>query len=256
MNYERIYSEFIADRRTLESALTGYTERHHILPRSLGGTDCADNLIRLTAEDHIFAHLLLAKVHGGKQWAPLIVMLQPARRVGIKCKGRRARRIAALARRKNGEAQTGKSRPDVSAKLKGRIFSPEHRARLSASRTGWKDCEATRLKKSAASTGRRWSDQSRAKLSAKRMGAANPAKRPEVRAKIAAKANNSGVNNPRHDKTVRTFIHADGRVERLTKFEMAAKHGLNRACLNYVISGERNATKGWTAPKESSSRRD
>ena len=65
MNYQRIYDEFIADRREKESSLTGYTENHHIIPRSLGGNNSKENLIRLTAQDHYFAHELLAKIHGG-----------------------------------------------------------------------------------------------------------------------------------------------------------------------------------------------
>ena len=67
MDYQRIYSEFIADRKAKPKP-EGYTERHHILPRSLGGGDVAANLIDLTAEDHFFAHLLLAKIHGGGMW--------------------------------------------------------------------------------------------------------------------------------------------------------------------------------------------
>jgi hypothetical protein len=75
MNYERIYREFIADRREREAGLTGYTESHHILPRSLGGGNGKANLIRLTAEDHFFAHLLLARIHGGTMWAPIALMI-------------------------------------------------------------------------------------------------------------------------------------------------------------------------------------
>lgn len=74
MNYKRIYDEFIKDRREKEKTLTGYTERHHILPRSIGGGDEPSNLIRLTPEDHFFAHLCLAKMHGGKLWAPVAFM--------------------------------------------------------------------------------------------------------------------------------------------------------------------------------------
>lgn len=74
MDYHRIYREFIKDRREKEPGLTGYTECHHILPRSLGGGDEPENLIRLTAEDHYFAHLLLAKMHGGRMWAAVYAM--------------------------------------------------------------------------------------------------------------------------------------------------------------------------------------
>jgi 5-methylcytosine-specific restriction endonuclease McrA len=68
MNYERIYAEFIADRRSKESALIGYTEKHHIVPSSRGGTDAPSNLIRLTPEDHIRAHILLGRIYKGKMW--------------------------------------------------------------------------------------------------------------------------------------------------------------------------------------------
>lgn len=65
---------FIEDRRKREPLLTGYTETHHIRPKCMGGTDVSENLIRLTAEDHYFAHLLLAKAHGGKNWSALHAM--------------------------------------------------------------------------------------------------------------------------------------------------------------------------------------
>lgn len=39
----------------------GYHERHHILPRCLGGTDDKDNLIDLYAQEHFIAHKLLVQ---------------------------------------------------------------------------------------------------------------------------------------------------------------------------------------------------
>ena len=44
------------------------------MPRSLGGTDDPENLIRLTPEDHYFAHCCLAKIYGGTQWASVVMM--------------------------------------------------------------------------------------------------------------------------------------------------------------------------------------
>jgi hypothetical protein len=74
MNYENIYKQFIVDRRIKEKTLTGYSEKHHILPRSLGGDDSSENLIWLSSGDHFFAHLLLAKTYGGKMWQALFLM--------------------------------------------------------------------------------------------------------------------------------------------------------------------------------------
>lgn len=68
MNYQKIYNNLIATRKN-RGLLEGYTEKHHILPKSLGGdkTD-SNNLIVLTAREHFLAHFLLAKIYGGNQW--------------------------------------------------------------------------------------------------------------------------------------------------------------------------------------------
>jgi hypothetical protein len=71
MNYQKTYSSLIAKAQA-RTALIGYKERHHILPRSMGGTDDASNLVNLTAREHFIAHYLLAKIHGGSQWLPVL----------------------------------------------------------------------------------------------------------------------------------------------------------------------------------------
>lgn len=55
-----------------------YAERHHIEPKSLGGSDAPANLITLTPEDHFFAHLLLAKIYGGGMWRAVLLMASQA----------------------------------------------------------------------------------------------------------------------------------------------------------------------------------
>lgn len=47
--------------------ISGYTENHHILPKSLGGTDNKSNLVRLTAREHFICHLLLLKMVSGQE---------------------------------------------------------------------------------------------------------------------------------------------------------------------------------------------
>ncbi len=78
MDYPKIYHNFINSRRVLEADLIksgAYYERHHILPRSLGGDDLPNNLIALNADEHLFAHLLLAKIHGGLMWLAVKAMI-------------------------------------------------------------------------------------------------------------------------------------------------------------------------------------
>lgn len=61
MNYQKIYDAIILNRQT--NKYIGYTELHHILPRSMGGSDDPSNLVRLSAREHFICHLLLYKIH-------------------------------------------------------------------------------------------------------------------------------------------------------------------------------------------------
>uniref|UniRef100_A0A173GAZ5 Putative homing endonuclease n=1 Tax=Escherichia phage UFV-AREG1 TaxID=1837867 RepID=A0A173GAZ5_9CAUD len=61
MDYEKIYNSLID--RARNRALTGYKERHHIIPKCLGGSNDASNLVDLTPEEHYVAHQLLVKIH-------------------------------------------------------------------------------------------------------------------------------------------------------------------------------------------------
>lgn len=81
MNLSALYDRFIADRRTREASLAVY-ETHHVVPRCLDGTDDAENLIRLSLQDHLFAHVLLARIHGGLLLYPLVWMLNQERYAG------------------------------------------------------------------------------------------------------------------------------------------------------------------------------
>lgn len=58
--YSRWYDSLIA--RAKDRKLEGYTEKHHIIPRSFGGSDNKDNLVKLTAREHYIAHFLLWKM--------------------------------------------------------------------------------------------------------------------------------------------------------------------------------------------------
>jgi hypothetical protein len=61
VNYQKIYDSLIS--RARNRVLEGYTEKHHIIPKCLDGTDDAANLVALTAEEHFLAHQLLVKLH-------------------------------------------------------------------------------------------------------------------------------------------------------------------------------------------------
>lgn len=65
MDYKRIYNEIIENRRN--NPIVGYGEKHHIIPKSLKGSDDYDNIVKLSAREHFICHLLLTKIHKNTQ---------------------------------------------------------------------------------------------------------------------------------------------------------------------------------------------
>ena len=65
--YTAIYYQIIdqANRRPKPEC---YTEFHHIIPKSLGGTNDPDNIVCLTAREHFVCHKLLTKMVTGNAY--------------------------------------------------------------------------------------------------------------------------------------------------------------------------------------------
>lgn len=61
MDYKKIYCSIIEHRRKCPPA--GYVEKHHVIPKSLGGNDSKENVVKLTAREHFLCHYLLAKMY-------------------------------------------------------------------------------------------------------------------------------------------------------------------------------------------------
>lgn len=70
--YTQWYFEIIEQAK--QRKVNGYSEKHHIVPRSLGGSNVRENFVVLTAREHFVCHLLLTKMVEGvakskMQWA-------------------------------------------------------------------------------------------------------------------------------------------------------------------------------------------
>jgi len=61
MDYQKVYNTLV--RRGQNRILEGYSEKHHIIPRCIGGNDEETNLVSLTPEEHYLCHLLLVKIY-------------------------------------------------------------------------------------------------------------------------------------------------------------------------------------------------
>ena len=65
MDYQRIYDQIIDRAKTRK--LEGYKEKHHIVPRCMGGSDRKENLAELTAREHFTCHQLLTFIYPGNK---------------------------------------------------------------------------------------------------------------------------------------------------------------------------------------------
>jgi len=81
MNYIKIYNNIIQNRlENRYNRYNGYTEKHHIIPRSLGGNDNEENIVHLSAREHFLCHWLLIKIHptGDKHYKLVMAFMMMA----------------------------------------------------------------------------------------------------------------------------------------------------------------------------------
>lgn len=131
MDYARIYNALIKrsiGRTKLAKTDINYVyyERHHIIPKCLGGNDAKDNLVYLTAEEHWVAHLLLVKINPGVSklvWACQAMSMSGGnnKRMNNKMFGWIRRQYSnAVSERNRGRVVTPEQREKASKALKGR----------------------------------------------------------------------------------------------------------------------------------------
>lgn len=124
VDYDR-YINFINSRPTrLKKSKQLYTENHHIIPRSLGGSNDKSNLILLTGREHFIAHLILWKAFGGKMTSAFWYMSNNKRKHSFKITSRQYEDL-----RKDQAKITGN-------RMRNRIVSDETRKKMSEARTG------------------------------------------------------------------------------------------------------------------------
>jgi len=175
--YKTWYNNITENAKTRIS--DGYTERHHIIPRSLGGSDSKENLVDLTAREHFICHWLLIKMHTGESKAKMIYALN-----GMKRNGR------------FNERYETKITSRVYEKLK-QEFSLIHSANMkgrTAHNKGVPATEEQKEKNRLAAKGRKMSPESIAKGVAKRRG---QKRTEEQKAKIAKSVKEALAKNPR-----------------------------------------------------------
>jgi hypothetical protein len=149
------------DRNWNKKTSRCYVEKHHIIPKSLGGGN-KDNLVYLTAREHFIAHMLLSKMYDGESKSKMQLALymftkNPSlnsdRKMNSysyeyakKCLASATKAIhTGLAKPKSAEhrlklslALKGKPNPASSKWMKGRVMPQETRNKISIAGKGRK----------------------------------------------------------------------------------------------------------------------
>lgn len=63
--YTKCYFSIVNRAKSRILSKSEYSERHHIIPKSLGGSNTIENLVELTAKEHFVCHHLLTKMTEG-----------------------------------------------------------------------------------------------------------------------------------------------------------------------------------------------
>jgi len=163
------YLKFIEYCRT--NLTPGYTELHHIIPKSMGGSDDDSNLIRLTARQHFIAHHLLWKSYQNKEtnfafWA--MRMKNNKNKLNSKTysllKKQHSLYQSDLKKIYNPMFEKN-AKIKISNYKKGKTLSKETKAKMSAARKGMLKSDITKLKISKALIGKEKSVEHKLKLS-------------------------------------------------------------------------------------------
>ena len=133
------YNHLIERARNREKLVGIYYEKHHIIPKSIGGEDVDSNYAYLTAREHIIAHMLLVKIYAGNKKLIYALNAMTLNKVGgrVVTEHLTTRQIAKI-REEAAKARIGTKMPkSFSQKIaianSKRVWTPESRRKSSES---------------------------------------------------------------------------------------------------------------------------
>ena len=136
MNYEKHYNLLITKRGKQQKPKQGYYERHHIVPKSMGGDDSQENLVYLTAREHYMAHWMLWKLHRNRQMATAFWRMvngdkrRPAPSYAVES--------ARVAHNEKHGSYISELMLNSEHRYRGKTLSVDHREKMSKTRIGQK----------------------------------------------------------------------------------------------------------------------
>lgn len=212
-----------------------YTEKHHILPKCMGGKDVKSNIIEMPIRYHIMAHIVLTIAYSeipGLRYALMLITSdgnknnQLKRKEGLKTFSTRL---------------LSTMREDAVKKLKELGRSEEHRRKLRNAMLGKKLSEEQKRKISESGRGLKRSPETRRRISLAQIG------------KVVSKETREKVSKGHKDKFGRPVIGPDGKVYS-TIATAARANNIPPTTLISWVKGIRKDNHGWKFYKEEDKR--
>lgn len=133
--YTRWYNRIISNRKINPLDDSVYKENHHIIPKSLGGSNKKENLVALTAKEHFVCHRLLVKMTEGNDKVKMsyairtMMIRENSHQTRYKLSSKIYESIIKETKTIIGKSQTGKNNPYY-----GKKHSAETRALMKEKR--------------------------------------------------------------------------------------------------------------------------
>ena len=162
MNFAKVYDQLMNRGRT-RVIYDDCIERHHIVPKCLGGSDEADNLVDLTPREHFIAHQLLHRIHPHHTGLHCAVATMSGRQKLTSRLYDGYRR--AWSERRKGWKPSDEHRQAISAFFSGKPQSEEHKLHKANAKRGKKVAQEGRDNISNSLKGRTLSEEHKKKLS-------------------------------------------------------------------------------------------
>ena len=222
--------------------ILAYTEKHHIIPRSLGGTDEITNLVWLTAAEHLKVHLLLVK---------MVTQKTQLRKMN-----------SAAVRMANPQSRTQKRIIDAElieelaniriecAKLHSEYMKEKHKGENNPM-FGKHHSDSSKSAKRVAMTGFKRSAENKKNCSLSKVGDKNPGAQIVTcpQCGVTGKAGGMRKHHFDHctDHFVYTFIHTAGTSFTGTRREFVEKYlnGISVGRIGNLIYNKQQSVKGW-----------
>lgn len=220
--YQKIYNSIInrgLTRGLDKSSVDYYVEIHHIIPKCMGGTDDATNLVMLTGREHVICHMLLERIYPDN---PKIVYA--IQRISTSSTGKHLspRQVEYIRKRfseiRKDQEKTREMREKISNTLKEYFKDPEV-----------KKIHGEKMKSRVITE--EWKQHISQALTGRKKPQKKPNLSPELREKKAELCRNRvGEKHPNSRKV----IDPSGNIYNSIT-ECAKAHGISREYLSYII---------------------